>query len=94
MYFFIKVHIQVCRFGVPEGEENTPEACSVGCLTLQNNDFSEAEQQCSYCLPFVKNEPSASSLNVDIEYSDAYTVPIPDSGNDPRLRQLDTGALH
>ena len=58
-------------------------------------DFSEAEPGCSYYLPFRQNAPSASSLNVDIEYSNDYTVPTPDSGrSDPRLGQLVTGALH
>lgn len=95
MFLLLKAHIQVCKFGVPEGEESTREPCSFGCPTLQNSDFSEAERQCSYCLPFIQNAPSASSLNVDIEYLDVYTVPIPDSGtSDPRLTQLVTGALH
>ena len=58
-------------------------------------DISKAEPGCSYCLPFIQNEPSASSLNMDIDYSDVYTVPTPDSRrSDPRLGQLVTGALH
>jgi len=90
----LKAHIQICKFGALEGEESTPEAC-FSCPTLQDMDFSEGEPGCSYCLPFVQNEPSASSLNGDIEYSNVYTVPTPDSGrSDPRLRQLVTGALH
>ena len=90
----MKAHIQVCEFSALEGEEGTPEAC-FSCSTLQNMDISEAEPGCSYCLPFVQNEPSANSLNLDIEYSNVYTVPTPDSGNsDPKLRQLVTGALH
>ena len=90
----MKAHTEVCKFGAPEGEESTPEAC-FSCSTLQNMDFSEAEPGCSYCLSFVQNEPSASSLNVDIEYSNDYTVPTPDSGrSDPQLRQLVIGALH
>ena len=48
----------------------------------------------SYCLPFVQNAPSVSSLNVDIEYSNDYILPTPDSGrSDPQLTQLVTGAL-
>lgn len=90
----MKAHIQVSKFGAPEGEESTPEAC-FSCPTLQTMDISEAEPVFSYCLPFVQNEPSASSLNMDIEYSNIHTVPTPDSGkSDPRLRQLVTGALH
>jgi len=90
----LKAHIQVCKFGAAEGEESIPEAC-FSCPTLQNMDISEAEPVFSYCLPFVQNEPSASSLNIDIEYSDVYTVPTPDSGrSDPTLGQLVTGALH
>ena len=90
----LKAHIQVGKSGASEGEEGTPEAC-FSYPTLQNMDFSEAEPGCSYCLPFVQNEPSVSSLNADIEYSDVYTVPTPDSGrDDPRLGQLVTGALH
>ena len=90
----MKVHIQVCEFGALEGEEGTPEAC-FSCSTLKNMDFSEAESGCSYYLLFRQNAPSASSLNVKIEYSNVCTVPTPDSGrSDPRLGQLVTGTLH
>ena len=77
---------------MPEGEEGTPEVCGFDSSTLQHIDSSDAEQDSINCLPFVQNEPSVSSLNVDIESSTPYTVPTPDSGrSDPTLRQLVTG---
>jgi len=75
VFFSLKIHIQGCEYSkevLPVEEENSSASGGYGCETLQITIFSEAEPECSYCLPF-------SSINTDDLNCESYAVPIPET---------------
>ena len=79
--FSLKIHIQGCEYSteILPVEENSSASGSYSCETLQTTIFSEAEPECSYCLPFTQSEPSVSSINTDDLNCESYAVPIPET---------------
>jgi len=81
-FFSLKIHIQGCEYSkeiLPVEEENSSASGSYGCEILQTSNSSEAEPECSYCLPFTQNEPNVSSINTDDLNCESYAVPIPET---------------
>ena len=60
-------------------EENSSASGGYGYETPQTTIFSEAEPECSYCLPFTQSEPSVSSINTDDLNCESYAVPVPET---------------
>ena len=60
-------------------EENSSASGGYGYETPQTTIFSEAEPECSYCLPFTQSEPSVSSINTDDLNCELYAMPIPET---------------
>ena len=76
--FSLKIHIQGCEYSteILPVEENNSASGGYGCETLQTTLFSEAEHECSYCLPFTQ---SVSLINTDDLNCESYAVPIPET---------------